>query len=274
MIVTPEAVPLDFEVAHIGSRFVALLLDLAIIYGGLTLLVLALGWLGADALDVAPDWLGATVVILLVFVLRWGYPVGMETLWGGRTLGKAAMGLRVVTVEGGPVGVRHAAIRGAIGLVDFELTGGFAAVLSAVLTRRHQRLGDLAAGTLVVRERTGAGPPTAVRFEVPRGAESYAATLDVSGLDADDYRAIRQFLLRASRLDPSSRARVATTLATPVAQRLRHRPPEGTSAETFLRCVAARYQQRGTAAPGTAAPGAAPGTPMASGSDRDFAPPW
>ncbi len=80
------------------------------------------------------------------------------------------MGLRVVTREGAPVQFRHAAIRAALGLIDFYLAFGGVAVISALVTREHQRLGDLVAGTLVLRERTGARAPTAVRFAVPAGA--------------------------------------------------------------------------------------------------------
>lgn len=266
--VTPEAVPLEFDTAHIGSRFVALLTDALIQWALFFVLFLAGGLLGeAGALGGIPDWLGITLVTLLFFGVVWGYPVGMETFWRGRTLGKAAMGLRVVTVEGAPIGFRHAAIRAAVGLVDFPLTFGFAAVLGVLLTKRQQRLGDLAAGTLVVRERTGAGEPTAITFTVPHGAEAYAATLDVSGLSTRDYAMIRQFLLRAADLDPSSRAALAGELATPVARRLHHDVLSEVSAELFLRCVAARYQQRGAGVP-VISQASAP-----SASDGGFVPP-
>jgi uncharacterized RDD family membrane protein YckC len=266
-LITPEAVPLEFEAAHIGSRFCALAIDYLIQFAVFFALSMAVGGLGsAGALSTVPGWLGTTLVILLLFGVLWGYPIGMETFWRGRTVGKAAMGLRVVTVEGAVIGFRHAAIRAAVGLVDFQLTLGFAAVLSAVVSKRHQRLGDLAAGTLVVRERTGGGEPTALTFTVPRGAQAYAATLDVSGLRTSEYALVRQFLRRAADLDPSSRAALAPELATLIARRMRHDLPEQISPEVFLRCVAARYQQRGilTSAVGQALP------PPAGGG---FAPP-
>ncbi|MGH8910715.1 MAG: RDD family protein [Egibacteraceae bacterium] len=245
VMVTPEAVRLDFQAANVGSRFVALLIDYTVLAVALGMLAFAGGLLAdAGAFVGVPSWAGVTLVLLLVFGVLWGYPVGMETLWRGRTLGKAAMGLRVVTAEGGPVGVRHAAIRAALGLVELQATGGLAAVASALCTRRHQRLGDLVAGTLVVVERTGGGPLTPVEFRVPPGAESYAATLDVSGLRSRDYATIRAFLLRAPGLDPASRARVATAIAAPIAQRLRHAPPPDVPPEVLLQCAAARYQQR------------------------------
>ena len=236
---------LEFQAAHIGSRFCALLLDLAVTGTAATVLLVA-GTLVSDAglLAGIPEWLGVTLVILLVFAVIWGYPVTMETLWRGRTLGKAAMGLRVVTVEGGPVGFRHAAIRAALGLLEFQVTWGLLAILSALLTTRHQRLGDLVAGTIVVRERTGAGRPVPVEFTVPPGAEAYASTLDVSGLRTEDYAAIGAFLVRAPDLDPDARSRVAEVLGASIARRMRHSPPPGTPHEVFLQAVAARYQQR------------------------------
>jgi uncharacterized RDD family membrane protein YckC len=257
---TPEAVTLDFQAAHIGSRFVALMLDYAVVGVVVFALLLAGVFLSeAGLLDAVPEWVGVTLVLLLVFGVIWGYPVAFETLWRGRTPGKAAMGLRVVTVEGGPVTFRHAAIRAALGLVEFQATSGLLAVLSALLTRRHQRLGDLVAGTLVVRERVGAGRPEPVEFRVPPGAESYAATLDVSGLRAEDYAAVRAFLLRASSLDEAARPRVAAALAGSVRERMHHTPPPGVPDEVFLQAVAARYQQRGAPVPRVTSPASGQG---------------
>jgi uncharacterized RDD family membrane protein YckC len=244
--ITPEAVPLDFQVAHIGSRFVALWMDYVLVGVVVGALLIAGGMLSETGLfEGVPEWVGVTLVLLLVFGVLWGYPVAMETLWHGRTLGKAAMGLRVVTVEGGPEGFRHAAIRAALGLLEFQATAGLLALLSALLTRRHQRLGDLVAGTLVVRERTEAGRPEPVAFAVPPGAEAYAATLDVSGLRTQDYAAVRAFLLRAPALDDDARSQVAATLAASVGGRMHHTLPADTPDEVFLQAVAARYQQRG-----------------------------
>jgi RDD family len=168
----------------------------------------------------------------------------METLWRGRTIGKAVMGLRVVTVEGAPVRFRHALVRAALGLVDFYATSGGAAVLCILATKRNQRLGDLAAGTLVLRDRVPRQSLAAVTFSPPPGWEPYAATLDVTALGPADYQAVRSFLLRAATLDPPTRDRLAREIATAVLPRLHHQPPPGIPAEGFLICVAARYQAR------------------------------
>lgn len=281
-VVTPEAVHLEFEAAGVGSRAIALALDLLLQGVSVVLLFVSLGLVAEGTGAGVPEWVGVTVTLLLVFAVMFGYPVAMETLWRGRTLGKAAMGLRVVTREGAPVQFRHAAIRAALGLIDFYLALGGVAVVSALATREHQRLGDLVAGTLVLRERTGARAPTAVRFAVPAGAEPYAATIDPAGLTTDDYAAVRGYLLRAGELAPAVRADLARRIARPIAARLRHQPPEGVSPELFLACVAARYQARGgvgarptsgvTAATATAAPvPPPPSTPSPPGDG--FAPP-
>lgn len=241
-VVTPEAVPLEFPHAHLGSRSLALGLDLLImavigfaLFFGLTSLL--------DAAD-ASLGLGVAAFLVLVFLLIWGYPVIQETLWRGRTVGKVALGLRVVTTEGAPVRFRHAAIRASLGLVDFWVTWGAAAVLSVLLTRDNQRLGDLAAGTYVLRERSALRPVTPVTFVVPPGLEGYASALDVAGVDDEHYRAIRAFLLRAASLPLPVRADLALQLARPVASRVHPPPPPGLMPEAFLVCVAAVYQGR------------------------------
>jgi uncharacterized RDD family membrane protein YckC len=266
-IVTPEAVRLEFESEGIGSRGVALLIDLAVQATATVVLFLGTALVAGSGVAAGmPGWVGVTIFLLLFFLILWGYPTAMETLWRGRTLGKAAMGLRVVTVEGAPVRFRHAAIRAALALVDIYASSGGVAVLSALLTQQNQRLGDLAAGTIVLRERTGSAAPAAVRFAIPAGAEGYAATLDPSCLSAADYQAVRAFLLRAPGLAPQVRADLAVSLAQPLAARLRHAPPPGVSPELFLACLAARYQQRGAAAAPTTcvafdAPGGVPPPP-------------
>ncbi len=242
-IVTPEAVVLAFETAGVGSRLVAAVIDLVAQAAAAFVLLIAFAAFGHTPLGLAGVFFG-------MFVILFGYPVAIETLWRGRSLGKAAMGLRVTTVEGAPIRFRHALVRGALGLVDFWLTSGAVAVLAVLLTRRNQRLGDIAAGTLVLRERTGARQPWAATFAVPPGWEAYAATLDVSGLSAADYQAVRALLLRAATLDPWTRDRLARDIATPLLTRLRHQPPPGVSAEGFLLCVAALYQRRQRRLPG------------------------
>jgi uncharacterized RDD family membrane protein YckC len=250
-VVTPEAVALDLEPATVGSRSVAIALDLLLIGTGLLLLGLAEAAFGFSGF--VPDWLGIAFVLLLAFALQFGYPVGFETLWRGRTPGKAALGLRVVTVEGAPVRFRHAATRAAIGLLELTGTAGAIAVIASLSSARGQRLGDLAAGTLVIRERRSGGPPMAVAFRPPRGLEDYVRVLDVSRLDRRDYATVRDLLRR--ELPEDLRARLGEQVASGLVGRVQPPPPPGLDALTWLRCVAAAVQ--GGEGPAGAAPGEA-----------------
>jgi uncharacterized RDD family membrane protein YckC len=251
-IVTPEAVVLEFETAGMASRMLAALLDAVlqlIVLVGILLASFAATELGVDV-----GGLGSAFLYLTMFLLLFGYPAGFETLWRGRTPGKAALGLRVVTVEGGPIRFRHAAIRAILGLVDKYVFSAIPGVLALLLSPRNQRLGDLVAGTLVLRERSGARAPQAVAFSAPPGLEAYTASLDVSGVDRADYVTIRSFLLRAPTLSPAVREPLARQLAGPLVGRLRTTPPPGVPAEVFLVCVAAAHQQRHAPPGGRAGP--------------------
>lgn len=239
-IVTPEAVLLEFSEAGLGSRSLAFLVDLGVRAGLLYGLLFALG-VGGVVLDetvVVVALIAATFAALLV------YPVVCETLWNGRTPGKMVVGLRVVTVEGAPVRFRHAAIRSALGIVDFLVGAGAVAILSALATRQSQRLGDLAAGTIVIRERQAAAFSQPIVFHSPPGWEPFSDALDVSRLNDDAYILVRSFLLRVHRLRPRARVERAADLAMRVADATGVQLPPGTDPEGFLIAVAAAYQSR------------------------------
>jgi uncharacterized RDD family membrane protein YckC len=255
-MVTPEAVALEFQTANVGSRILAYVIDMAVVIAGIFAGLFAVALLGQATDLVVPDWVAITIVLVLLPSWWLGYFIAFETLWRGRTLGKAALGLRVVTTEGAPVRFRHAAIRGLLGLVDFAIASGFFAVMFILLTRDNQRLGDLVAGTLVLRERSGLAAPAPVSFAAPAGLEAYTATLDTSRLTIEEYQAVRTYLLRVASLPPGPRAALALQLADPLVVRLRPPPPAGVSPEQFLRCVGAAHQQRQRqAAPGPWVPG-------------------
>jgi len=240
-IVTPEAVLLEFETAGVASRTIAELLDLGVQFAGLMVVLLAVSLVSGVA---GGQVLAVVVSLVAFFVALVGYPAVMETFWNGRTLGKAAMGLRVVTREGAPERFRHAAIRSMIGLVEIYLLLGIPAVISIVTSRRDQRLGDLVAGTLVLRQRAGrrASPPVA--FGVPWNWEGYVQGLDVSPITDEQYGVVRAVLLRLGELTPAARWQVTTEVATAVAGQMRIPVPVQVAPDMFLTCVATAYQRR------------------------------
>jgi uncharacterized RDD family membrane protein YckC len=240
-VVTPDAVVLEFEIASVASRSLAQGLDLAVRFGLLYGLAFIAGAFSAVA--------GTTPAIVLAFIglflIVFGYPAFLEARWNGQTVGKRMLGLRVVTVEGAPVRFRHASIRSLLQIVDFFLPPvGVSATCVSLLNRRSQRLGDVFAGTIVLRERTGAAFPVPVSFPPAYGYELYARSLDVGGITPEQYAVIRSFLLRVSVLTPAARAHLGPRLANAVALSMHHTPPAQVSPETFLVSVAAAYQLR------------------------------
>lgn len=242
-LVSPEAVLLDLPEATVGSRGAAVMCDWIIM--GVTLFALSAATNAAAGATWLPSWVIVTAGLVLPFLVFFGYPIVFETTWrgGGRTPGKALLGLRVVTVEGAPIRFRHAAIRAALGLIDFAATFGLAAVLSSLLSKRNQRLGDFVAGTVVLRERMAAGPSAARDFTVPPEAAATADALDTSGLDARDYAAVRTYLLRADTLPADRRREIGEHLLRALEPRLSGAPSD-LAPEVVLQAVAARYQQR------------------------------
>lgn len=243
-IVTPEAVVLEFETAGLASRLFSAAIDVVIQVVVLVVLLLAaaaIGQIGAVA------GVASAFVYVALFLVVFGYPAAFETLLRGRTPGKAALGLRVVTVEGAPVRFRHAAIRAIVGVVDKVLMSGAIGMLAILATRRNQRLGDLVAGTIVLRERSGVRSLQSVAFAAPYGLEGYVESLDAAALGHADYATVRSFLLRAPALTGPARQTLASQIATPLLSRLRTVPPPGVAPEVFLVCVAAAYQRRSNA---------------------------
>ncbi len=250
-IVTPEAVLLEFQTASVATRVLQFSLDVLIQLAALTAALLVFAAAGSTGIDI-PESVAVIFVVVAFFLVLLGYPIAMEALWNGRTLGMAAVGLRVVTTEGAPIRFRHAAIRGALGLIDFWLIPvGVVATIVILLTRDNQRLGDLAAGTLVLRERTPVDRTAqAMAFYPPYGLEPYAAGLDVTTVTPEQYEVLRSYLLRVTSFTPEARWSLGARLANPVATEMGHTPPANLAPETFLVCVAAAYQLRHGGPPG------------------------
>ncbi|MDP2292423.1 MAG: RDD family protein [Actinomycetota bacterium] len=239
-IVTPEAVVLDVETAGVASRVFSGIIDFAI--------QIAMLWIGALVLTIVgaadPSSLNTGTALLVALVLM-GYPVISETLMRGRTVGKRAMGLRAVTVEGAPIRFRHAMLRMMGGLVDRYLPPlGVTGTLFVMGTSRHQRVGDLIAGTIVIRDPDRTLLPPAVWFPVPPGLEAFAATINPTAMTDEHYTVVRSFLMRNRELSPDARYSLATDLAGRMAVVLQHEGAKRVHPEAYLLCVISRYQRR------------------------------
>jgi uncharacterized RDD family membrane protein YckC len=238
--VTPEAVQLQADVAGIGPRSIALIIDSLI---QAVVLVPVLFVLVGDGIAGTPE---AVAISLLVFIVLWLYYPAFEWLRRGQTLGKRFQGIRVVRTNGQPAGLAPVMVRNLVRIVDVFLLP-FLALTSMVVTIRSQRLGDLAAGTMVVRERT-LPAPDAFAFTTP--AQGTAGTLDTSGMTAHDYTVLRAFLTRRSSLDPEARQQLAARLAARAREQLGERPGAAPlSDEQLIEAVAQAYRARFTGSP-------------------------
>ncbi len=250
-LVSGEAVELDVRAARIGSRVLALLLDLGVQAVLAVALVLCLSAaaavLPAGLADAALGSAFQTVGVVLILV---GYPVAWERFGGGRTPGKRAVGLRVVRADGGPVGLRQSLTRALVG-VAVEWPGlvlpllSWVAGVTVMLTDRHgRRLGDLVAGTMVVHTR----PATAWR-PAPLLAPAlapWAYTLDLTRLDDALALAVRQYVTRAHLLAEPARSRLARALWVEVAAATTPPPPPGVPEGVCLATVLAERHRRAT----------------------------
>ena len=211
-IETPEGVDLSVTLAGLGSRFVAGVVDLLVQTGIIFIFLLALGVLGG-ASNGGLGGFGVALGALVVFVTVFGYPVIFETLNSGRTPGKAAIGIRVVMEGGRPVNFGAAAVRNLVRLVDTLPASYAIGIVSILVSRKNQRLGDMAAGTLVVRDRKPEPVASSwVAATAPVNTEGLSSW-DVSSIREDELATVRSFLARRHQLTPSARYGLATELA-------------------------------------------------------------
>ncbi|MEV7175058.1 RDD family protein [Streptomyces sp. NPDC093224] len=241
-LVTGDAVVLGLRPARLPSRALAICLDLAVYVTGYVLVTVGLT-LATASLDPAAQAAVAVASVLLVLV---GVPIAVETLSHGRSLGKLACGLRVVRDDGGPIRFRHALVRGALGVVELLLTFGTVAVVASLVSARGRRLGDVFAGTLVVRERVPGAPVMPVPPPPPWLAGRFGG-LDLSAVPDGLWLAIRQYLTRMNQLDPQVGAAMAARLADDLVACTGAPPPAGVPATAFLMAVVHERQSRDAA---------------------------
>ena len=271
-VVTGEAVVLEVPCARFPSRLLALGIDLAI---QLTVIVILLAIAGLGAADQVVDQAALQAVVLTVIVLTVvGYPVVWETTTRGRSPGKFALGLRVVSDDGGPERFRQALVRGLATIVDFWLLLGVPALISSLLSDKGKRLGDIFAGTFVIQHRLptrrAAAPPPAT----PPELAAWATGLELSGLSDQTAAMARQYLSRLPELTPGARTELGERISAAVRAQVGPPPPPGTPAPTYLGAVLAERHRReharltagagtGVAGPGWRPPAAPPPPPSA-----------
>lgn len=236
-LVTGEAVALDVRPAGIILRAAGTIIDCVAYLGFYLLMLLVIFWVFADILDNALAQALAVSALVVSILLA---PALVETASRGRSLGKLAIGARIVRDDGGAISFRHAFIRALTGVIEIYMTFGGLAATTALLNSKSKRLGDLLAGTYSQHERVPKeGPPAP---GVPLELAAWAQTADIARLPDRLARRIAQFLRQASALTPHARAHLAAGLATEAAPYVS--PLPDVPAETFLTGVQALRRDR------------------------------
>ena len=257
VIETPERVPLHFALASIGNRFIACAIDHTIQIVGLISIVIVF-LIISNAADIgnrltnAPKWVIALLVIIQ-FVIIDGYFVIFEWVWRGQTPGKRIMKLRVIREDGRPISFYEAMIRNLLRVVDFIVPPFYSiGLVSVFATARDQRVGDLIAGTVVVREREAEAPAFAEVFASPisdpalrRTYKPVAFSADVSGLNEHEISVVENFLRRRWDLKDYPRQWMAWRVAMPILFKLRPQYELSTfTYEGFLEELLHRYREK------------------------------
>jgi uncharacterized RDD family membrane protein YckC len=209
---TGEAVEIEYELAGLGSRFLAVLVDGIAQVAILIAFAIAAAFASSGLQRISHSanltaWLIA-ISVLITFVIFIGWFIVFEIWWSGRTPGKRALGLRVVRDGGFPIDAGAAVIRNLVRIVEILL--GFYAIsaISALISKENKRLGDFAAGTIVVRDRVDAPPDLDAFLERPARA--------ATGLTEPHRVLIERFLARRDQLAPDARTALAGRIAAQV----------------------------------------------------------
>lgn len=236
-VVTGDAVVLDVQIAQLPVRALSVLIDVVVVFVVYVIGVI----LWAATLSQFDSAFSASVLIIFTALALVGYPTIFETATRGKTLGKMALGLRVVSDDGSPERFRQALFRALAGVLEiWGLTGG-PAVVCSLLSPQGKRIGDYFAGTVVISERAPRQAPPPV---MPPPLAWWASTLQMSGLNPAQAEIARQFLSRATQLDPQVRDEMAYRITSDVVAQISPPPPPGTPPALVLAAVLAERHRR------------------------------
>ncbi len=252
LLATPENVPISYDLAGLGSRFVAALLDslimLAIQAGLLTISLVTPA--ATASMRLLPDlatWIFA-IGMLLSFLFLVCYPLLFEIAWNGQTPGKRKTGIRIIQDDGGPITPSAAVIRNLVRLVDFLPAYYIIGALAMLIDSKGRRLGDMAAGTVCVRERRDVAAdnlaPRAPGRRRRRVWPGRAPLDNLTHLSHEDCYLVKEYLLRRNKLAPGAAHSLAERIASRIAAKLDIELADE-SVEDFLARVGSELERLG-----------------------------
>ncbi|HEY9783972.1 MAG TPA: RDD family protein [Candidatus Obscuribacterales bacterium] len=248
-ISTPENVDLHLELAGLGNRILACLIDTILTYAIIGAIVFV-AWLAFLAVQYSPlsgNVKGIAygfilmVAMLVAFIVNFGYHIFFEGNWQGQTPGKKVAQIRVIEQNGQPVSWPAVIIRNLIRVFDEGAV--LIGILSMIIDKNERRFGDLAAGTLVIRERAPELLTAVPKLDVKTGDMTSAALLDVGRVSPQEYEILVSFLRRRGQMSKSQRPLVAAKLSKHFEERLDEQVSEQ-DCEQFLERIYTAYQSR------------------------------
>jgi len=251
-IQTPEQVGFEYVLAGLGSRTAAFLMDTVIrwffVFAIVVIVALSLRFLPALNLsgwvaDLSKTWLIA-LAVLAYSLVDLGYFLFFEALWSGQTPGKRRQGLRVIRINGQPIGWVESSIRNILRAVD--LLAGFypVGIVVVFLSHNNQRIGDYAAGTVVIVERKQSVPGDRKQFLAPRVLTHPEIEWYVSRLKPAQYQVLRSFLERRDQMEQGHRHELARLLSHQVFKKMSKSTRINISYESFIEEIIALYEKR------------------------------
>jgi uncharacterized RDD family membrane protein YckC len=241
-IETPEQTSLEFPLAGIGSRFLAIALDLLLqiaAYVVLGLIAAMISWAGILGI-MGKQW-GIAIVIFAVFIVQFGYFSLFEIFWNGQTPGKRWTHLRVIQDSGRPITAYDAILRNLLRIVDALPSLYAVGIVTMLISKENKRIGDYAAGTVVVHEKPLQGVAAIWGATAPAAVAAPAQALPVSPtaqLTGDELQLVETFFERRMSLDPEVRRSMARQIAQRLGERLNVPAEARPDAEKFLEALA------------------------------------
>jgi uncharacterized RDD family membrane protein YckC len=245
---TPESIAFYYELAGLGSRFLAVAIDGVIQTLGVVAVLLLFAWAapGAAAIgralgmrDTTIEAVQAAITIILIFLAFFGYFVAFETLWNGQTPGKRIIGIRVVRDGGYPVAFMDSVIRNLVRIIE-ALLGYIPSIVSALASSQNKRLGDLAAGTIVVRDRAFEVTDASAWMSGDEPAEAVPHIPGFERISDDELALAERYVSRSHMLDPRAAHETAKRIADAVRPKLGPENAEYSDHDLLVRIAAAR----------------------------------
>jgi uncharacterized RDD family membrane protein YckC len=246
---TPESIAFYYELAGLGSRSLAIIVDGIIQAIATIVLLILLGVASdravqlADAMHLDGKQFGslvAAIAILLLFWIWFGYFIAFETRWRGQTPGKKLLGIRVVRDGGYPVDFMGALIRNMVRVIEAIFGFYLMSAISAVLSSENKRLGDFAAGTIVVRDKAFEVPDTAKWLEGDAAADAAPALANADMLSDEEWALVDRYIGRRTTLPPEAATAAAARIATALRPKLGADASGLSADELLLRLAASR----------------------------------